>query len=167
MEYSTTTSNIKSKIGHWETGLMEGTKQSSKVVTVLVDRKSGYVLLDILKNKEAFPKADSLIKSLKYFPSKTITFDNDTENYRHEFVSSMTGCSTYFCNAYHSWGKGSVENTIGLIRSYVPKRTSLEHLTKTDIWAIANELNNRPRKRLGFLTPYEVMCKGLTAELHP
>lgn len=159
--------NLRTKIGHWETDLMEGTKDSSKVVTVLVDRKSGYVLLDILKNKEAFPKADSLIKSLKYFPTKTITFDNGTENYRHELVSSMTGCTTYFCNAYHSWEKGTVENTIGLIRSYVPKKTSLEHLSKTDVWAIANELNNRPRKRLGYLTPYEVMWKGLTVSLHP
>lgn len=157
--------NSRSKIGHWETDLMEGSKDSSKVVNVLVDRKSGYVLLDILSSKEAFPKADSLIKSLKYLPSKTITFDNGTENYRHELVSSMTGCKTFFCNAYHSWEKGTVENTIGLIRSYVPKKTSLEHLTKADTWAIANELNNRPRKRLGYLTPHEVMCKGLTVSL--
>jgi IS30 family transposase len=155
--------NSRSKIGHWETDLMEGTKESSKVVTVSVDRKSGYVLLDILKSKEAFPKADSLIKSLKYFPAKTITFDNGSENYRHEYIAAMAGCDTYFCNAYHSWEKGTVENTIGLIRSYVPKRTSLEHISKTDVYAIATELNSRPRKRLGYLTPYEVMYKDLTA----
>ncbi len=162
-----TDANTRSKIGHWETDLMEGTKKSSKVVNVSVDRKSGYVLLDILKSKEAFPKADSLIKSLKYLPKSSVTFDNGTENFKHELVSSMTGCKTYFCNAYHAWEKGTVENTIGLVRSYVPKRTSLEDITIADLRSISMELNNRPRKRLGYLTPFEVMCKGLTVELHP
>ena len=143
---------------------MEGSK-SSKAVSVLVDRKSGYVLLDMLKNKEAFPKAYSVVSSLKYLPKRTITFDNGSENHRHELVSALTGCKTYFCNAYHSWEKGTVENTIGLVRSYVPKGTSLESVSKTDLKTIELELNNRPRKRLGYLTPYEVLCKGLRASL--
>ncbi len=58
-------------------------------------------------------------------------------------------------------GKGSVENTIGLIRSYVPKGTDLSTITKTDLNTVARELNNRPRKRLGYQTPYEVMYKSI------
>ena len=154
--------DIRSKTGHWETDLMEGTKKSSKVVNVLVDRKSGYVLLDNLKNKESYPKAYSLIRSLKYMPKQTVTFDNGTENYKHELVSAMTGCHTYFCNAYHSWEKGTVENTIGLVRSYIPKGTNLDNISKGELKTIEWELNNRPRKRLCYLTPYEVMFKYLT-----
>ena len=79
----------------------------------------------------------------------------------------MTGCKTYFCNAYHAWVKDTVENTIGLIRSYIPKHTSLERISSTDIYTIASELNNRPRKRLGYLTPYEVMYKEFAVSHHP
>lgn len=157
----------RSQLGHWETDLMEGNKESTKVISTIVDRKSGFVSLDVLKNKEAFPKAYSLIGKLKYLPAHTLTFDNGTENYRHELVSALRGCRTYFCSPYHSWEKGTVENTIGLVRSYVPKNTSLENITAVDVNSIAWELNNRPRKRLGYLTPYEVMYKGLTVLPHP
>jgi IS30 family transposase len=157
----------RSKTGHWETDLMEGVRKDTGAVTVTVDRKSGYVLLDMLKVKEAFLKAYSLIKSLKYLPAKTVTFDNGTENFKHEVVTSLRGCKTFFCAPYHAWEKGTVENTIGLVRSYVPKKTSLSAITNTDLSTIARELNNRPRKRLGYLTPYEVMFKDLTAAVHP
>ena len=153
--------NVRSKLGHWETDLMEGNKKSLKVVSVLVDRKSGFVSLDMLRSKEAFPKAYSLIRNLKHFPASTVTFDNGTENHKHELVSALRGCQTYFCNPYHSWEKGTVENTIGLIRSYVPKGTSLENISNVDLNTISSELNNRPRKRLGYLTPHEVMFKGI------
>ena len=153
--------NERSKLGHWETDLMEGSKESLKVVSVLVDRKSGFVSLDMLRNKEALPKAYSLIRNLKHFPASTITFDNGTENHKHELVSALRGCQTYFCNPYHSWEKGTIENTIGLIRSYIPKGTSLENVSNVDLNTIALELNNRPRKRLGYLTPYEVMYKSI------
>lgn len=157
----------RSRTGHWETDLMEGARKDAGAVTVTVDRKSGYVLLDMLKVKEAFLKAYSLIKSLKYLPARTVTFDNGTENFKHEIVESQRGCKTYFCAPYHAWEKGTVENTIGLIRSYVPKKTSLSSITTADLNTIARELNNRPRKRLGYLTPYEVMWKDLTVSLHP
>ena len=159
--YRPVVANDRSQLGHWETDLMEGSKESSKVVSVLVDRKSGYLLLDMLNNKEAFPKAYSLIRKLKYFPASTVTFDNGAENHKHELVSALRGCKTFFCSPYHSWEKGSVENTIGLVRSYVPKRTSLENISTADLNTIAWELNNRPRKKLDYLTPYEVMCKGI------
>ncbi|MBU1970216.1 IS30 family transposase [Patescibacteria group bacterium] len=154
--------NSRENLGHWETDLMEGIK-SCGVVSVLADRKSGYVLLDMLKNKEAYPKAYSVVSCLKYHPKRTITFDNGAENHKHELISALTGCKTFFCNPYHSWEKGTVENTIGLVRNYVPKGTNLESLSKADLKAIELELNNRPRKRLGYLTPYEVLCKGLRA----
>ena len=158
--------NNRDYLGHWETDLMEGTR-SRQVVSVLADRKSGYVLLDMLKSKGAYPKAYSVVESLKYYPKKTITFDNGSENHRHELVSALTGCKTFFCNPYHSWEKGTVENTIGLVRSYVPKGTNLDTVSKSDLKAVEIELNNRPRKRLGYLTPYEVLWKGLRASPQP
>jgi len=161
ISYRPVEANDRLKLGHWETDLMEGNKQSLKAVSVLVDRRSGFVSLDMLKSKEAFPKAYSLIKQLKYLPASTVTFDNGTENHKHELVTAMRGCKTYFCSPYHSWEKGTVENTIGLIRSYVPKKISLEHILSVDLNTIAWELNNRPRKRLGYQTPYEVMYKGI------
>jgi IS30 family transposase len=92
-------------------------------------------------------------------PVYSLTFDNGPENREHEQVARTLRCHTFFCHAYHAWEKGTVENTIGLIRAYIPKRTDLSAVTLVDLRTIARELNDRPRKRLGFYTPSEVMYK--------
>jgi IS30 family transposase len=68
----------------------------------------------------------------------------------------MTGAKVYFATPHHSWERGTSENTNGLIRQYLPKRTSMSHITQRDCTRIGAALNNRPRKRLGYLTPAEV-----------
>ena len=151
--------NQRQRVGHFESDLLEGTKASHAVVSVTVDRKSGYVLLDKLLNKQPEPRAESLTQNLGQlpFPTRTVTLDNGIENMQHERVAGHLGCGIYFCHPYRAWEKGTVENTIGLIRSYIPKKTDVSTVTLTDLRTIARELNDRPRKRLAFCTPSEIV----------
>jgi IS30 family transposase len=151
--------NQRQRVGHFESDLLEGTKTSRAVVSVTVDRKSGYVLLDKLLSKQPEPRADHLAQNLGQlpFPVRTVTLDNGIENMHHERITRYLGCGIFFCHPYRAWEKGTVENTIGLIRSYIPKRTDLSMVTLTDLRTIARELNDRPRKRLAFCTPSEVV----------
>ena len=90
---------------------------------------------------------------------KTITFDNGIENMEHELLTKYVSCQTYFAHPYHSWEKGTVENTIGLIREFIPKGTDLTTVKQKDLKTIALMLNDRPRKRLGFKTPSEILSE--------
>jgi transposase, IS30 family len=86
---------------------------------------------------------------------KTITVDNGTEFHSYEQIECATGVTFYFATSYHSWERGSNENTNGLIRQYLPKRRPMKNVTQAGCNEIACILNNRPRKRFGFLTPLE------------
>ena len=87
-------------------------------------------------------------------PSRPTT-ENGTEFHGYTAIESATGSKFYFATPYHSWERGTSENTNGLIRQYLPKRQSMAHITQRHCSRIAHKLNNRPRKRLGFLTPKE------------
>jgi IS30 family transposase len=89
---------------------------------------------------------------------RTLTADNGTEFHSHLEIERKTGVRFYFATPYHSWERGTNENTNGLIRQYLPKRTSFAALTQRDCNAIAQRLNDRPRKRLGFATPTEILA---------
>jgi transposase, IS30 family len=82
--------------------------------------------------------------------------DNGTEFHGFKALEKATGAPIYFATPHHSWERGTSENTNGLIRQYLPKRTSMSHITQRDCTRIAAALNSRPRKRLGYLTPAEV-----------
>lgn len=151
---------LRLTLGHLESDLMEGVKTSKDVVSVTCDRKARYLTMDKLPNKESKPRIAVLNSRLEKLPpvlKKTITFDNGSENFYHEDLTKQNNIKTYFCQAYHSWEKGTVENTIGLVREYIPKKTDLSQVTQTDLNAVALELNTRPRKKLGFYTPEEIM----------
>lgn len=151
----------RSMVGHWETDLMEGKKVTHHVVSVTADRKSGAVMLDKLTTKESWEKMDSLLQRMSKVPCsvrKTMTFDNGLENTEHRRLYALR-MLTYFCAAYHSWEKGTVENTIGLVRQYLPKGGDLTTVTQQDLMTISQALNDRPRKRLGYRTPNEVLLK--------
>ncbi len=146
-------------VGHLEGDLMEGKRATGGVVSVVADRKSGLVLLDKLKSKNSLERMRPLLKRFDRYPNslhKTITFDNGTENVSHELLPKFVSCQTYFAHPYHSWEKGTVENTIGLIREFIPKGTDLTEVKQKDLNMISLSLNDRPRKRLGFKTPSEV-----------
>lgn len=156
--------NLRLKAGHWETDLMEGKRINKDCVSVTVDRKTRYVLLAKSKDKSSHEKKKTLIDQLtKFLPNfrRSITCDNGSEQALHEEIAQKLKLKIYFCHPYSSWEKGLVENTIGLIREYLPKKTSLEHITQRDLNLIANRLNSRPRKCLGFKTPKEAILKEL------
>ena len=75
---------------------------------------------------------------------------------KHEDVDKLLQCNSYYCNAYHSWGKGMVENNNGLIRRFLPKGTDFDNISEETIQRIENRINNRPMKVLGYKTPNEV-----------
>lgn len=151
----------RSRTGHWETDLMEGSRKTGYTVSVTVDRKSGAVILDQLPGKESRDKMEAMVSRMERIPlhvRKTMTFDNGLENTQHQRLHSLR-MKTYFCSPYHSWEKGTVENTIGLIRQYLPKGSDLSRVSQSELRAICQALNDRPRKRLGYRTPNEVLLQ--------
>jgi len=151
----------RSKVGHWETDLMEGTKKTHHVVSATVERKSGSIIMDKLSSKESKEKINAMVFRMEKVPihiRKTMTFDNGTENAEHRRLNTVN-MDTYFCAPYHSWEKGTVENTIGLVREYLPKGMDLTNVTQQELMVISTAINDRPRKRLGYRTPNEVLLE--------
>jgi IS30 family transposase len=145
-------------IGHWEIDTVMGRGSKDCIVT-LVERKSGYVQIGKLPNrtkKELNKRTLKLIHQLlPYY--ETITADNGVEFHGYREIEKKTGITFYFATPYHSWERGTNENTNGLIRQYLPKGTSMANLTQRQCRAIADKLNHRPRKRHGYKTPMEVL----------
>lgn len=154
----------KKRFGDWESDLMEGARKTKAVLSVQKERKSQYVCLKRVVDKTAKENNRAIKENLSIFPQEllhTITYDNGSENARHEEINRYFEMNSYFCDAYASWQKGGVENIIGLIREYLPKGTDLSKVTDEEIQAIEDRLNNRPRKSLGYKTPNEVLSKHL------
>ena len=119
---------------------------------------------DKLSGKDAVPLALKTIEALQ--PIKdlihTITADNGKEFAKHQEIAEKLEISFYFCKPYHSWERGANENMNGLIRQYIPKGTDFSGITDEFVSWVENKLNNRPRKRLGYLTPNEKFNSILT-----
>lgn len=148
----------RSRIGHLEGDTMMGSLDNKHCILTLVDRKTGYVFIGKMRNRtadEANRVAIQLIREAQR-PVLTITLDNGTEFHGYKDIERETGAVIYFATPHHSWDRGTSENTNGLIRQYLPKKASMARLTQRDCDRIAEALNNRPRKRLGYLTPAEV-----------
>jgi transposase, IS30 family len=145
-------------IGHWETDTIS-CRKSYQAVQVTVERKARYAKLAKLKTKSSRAMSVALTRRLNRYPTQlrlSITYDNGSENAEHLRTNKILGTCSYFCEPFHSYERGTVENTIGLVRRFLPKKTNLakisqDHLVKIEYW-----LNNRPRKCLGFKTPAEV-----------
>lgn len=151
------------RVGDWETDNMEGKRGDRKVVSVTVERVAHLTLLTRCA-RTARAKTDALTARLSQFPKKTkltLTADNGAENSYHQEITEATGMQVFFCHAYHSWEKGTVENTNGRIRRYIPKGVSIDEITDEEIATLEHKLNHTPRKCLGFLTPYEKMMEVL------
>ena len=150
--------NERSVLGHWEIDTVMGHATPDCVVT-LVERKSGTVLIGKLADRTANALTDRTIKLIRICPAEfhTITADNGTEFHAYPIIESHTGVEFYFATPHRSWERGTNENTNGLIRQYLPKRHCMAALTQHACNSIAHKLNTRPRKRLGFRTPLEVL----------
>lgn len=143
--------------GHWETDLLVGPGQAA--LQVSVERQSRYSLLRRIPIKSAGHSRAALTRLMSALPPalrRSITYDNGPENVEHHVLNDDFGMRSYFCEPYHSWEKGTVENTNGLIRRFIPKRTAIESLSEASIVQLENWLNDRPRKVLGFQTPRAV-----------
>jgi len=154
----------RKEIGHWESDLMLGTRETTNAVSVTVERKTRYLLVSKLTNKTAQAKQESLMSDFAHFPQRlcrSITVDNGTEHAHHQAISQALRLPIYFCHPYAAYERGTVENTIGLMRQYLPKKMSFANLSQRELTIIAGLLNHRPRKCLGFLTPAEVLNQNL------
>ena len=150
--------------GHWEGDLIMG-KAGRSAVGTLVERASGYLLLLHLPDGREADKVDRAIRAaVAKLPGelfRTITWDQGKEMARHAAFSVDTGIQVYFCDPHSPWQRPSNENTNGLLRQYMPKGTDLSPLSAADLDVIARSMNNRPRKRLGFMKPSERLAELL------
>lgn len=147
----------RSRLGHWEADTVVSSKSKDCILT-LVERKTGVTIIGKLKDrtkKEVVKCMVGLIRKSPY-KFKTITADNGTEFHAFKKIEKMTKVLFYFANAYHSWERGTNENTNGLIRQYIPKKMCMKSVTQNKCNHISEKLNNRPRERYDFRTPTEV-----------
>jgi IS30 family transposase len=154
--------------GHHEGDLVMGSKASNSAVGTIVERVTGYLtLLPLHAGHDAGTVADAIIEHMTALPpwfAKTLTWDRGVELAQHKRVTAATGIQVYFADPYAPWQRGSNENINGLLREYLPKGTDLRPYTPAQLQAIAAELNDRPRKRLGFHTPAEELAKLLAED---
>ncbi len=146
----------RTTIGHWEIDTVVGVGAKDCVAT-LVERKTGFTMLGQLADRSSRGMSRRIRMLVRRAPHHftTLTADNGTEFHDYEAVEVATGLTFYFATPYHSWERGTNENLNGLLRQYLPKRTSLAGLTQRACDFIAHSLNTRPRKRLGYRTPEE------------
>jgi transposase, IS30 family len=152
---------LRRQIGHWEGDTVMGSDLRHCVLT-LVERVTGYVVIKklVARNKEQAAAALKQAISEAKRRVRTITLDNGTEFHDYEKVEAEHPVKFYFATPYHSWERGTNENTNGLIRQYLPKGMCMSRTSQADCDVIAAELNNRPRRRLGFKTPSEVFARS-------
>lgn len=147
------------KVGHWEIDTVHG--KGKKSIVTLVERATGYVMIGQINRRtvaDLNSRTSKLIKrKSEYF--KTITADNGCEFHGYKQLEKRHNLAVYFAYPYHSWQRGTNENTNGLIRQYLPKGCSMENLTQIECNSIARKLNNRPRKRYNYQTPLEMLEK--------
>jgi len=154
---------LREKIGHWEGDTIIGKNHKGAIVTN-VERKSGKLIASLLPNKEAQSVLDATIIDFEDLPARlclSMTVDNEKEFSKHQDIEKATGMTVYFARAYASWQRGSNENTNGLLRQFIPKGTSFEHVTPEDLQKHVDLINNRPRKRHNWMSPNEVFEKEL------
>lgn len=149
--------------GHWEGDLVFGRRMSP--IATLVERSTRFVMLVALPDgHKADLVADALAAKITTLPAaltRTLTWDQGHEMAEHARFTSATGVEVYFCDPKSPWQRGSNENTNGLLRQYLPRTLDFRTLTQTDLDAIADQLNGRPRQTLGFKTPSQALADVL------
>lgn len=147
----------RSEIGHWEDDCIVSRASADRLKTIN-ERLSGIVFIQKIKDGTIEETNIAVRKRLISVPSnfrKTLTRDRGSENMGHRELEKELNIQCYFAHAYHSWERGSNENTNGLIRRYFPKKTNFKMVTEKQIKRVEYLINSRPRKRLGWRTPYE------------
>lgn len=149
---------LRLHLGDWEGDTVHGARHEGFLAT-LVERVSGYTLARKLEanTAQAFRQAVELMfQDIPVRLRRTLTLDNGSEMNEFETLEEHTGTTVYFARPYHSWERGTNENTNGLLRQYFPKKQSMSHVTQADVDRAVARLNTRPRKRLGYQSPHTV-----------
>ena len=146
--------------GHWEGDLMFGSSNSQ--IATLVERQTRYLMLVKLAAKDTETVVDALIKNTRKLPQelyKSLTWDRGKEMAAHKRFTLATDIQVYFCDPRSPWQRGSNENTNGLLRQYMPKGIDISSYSQAKLNAVARQLNERPRKTLGYQTPAEMFSQ--------
>jgi transposase, IS30 family len=155
--------NERTRVGDWEGDTVESVNHKPGVNT-LVERKTGYVFITKLKDRTSIETVKVVTQRINILPQKarqTLTLDNGPENSDWKKLEELTRLSVYSAHPYHSWERGTNENTNGLIRDYFPKKTDFTEITDELIQQVEYDLNTRPRKRLNWSTPLEALSGAL------
>jgi IS30 family transposase len=149
--------NNRSEIGHYESDTIVGKDHKGAIVTY-VCRMTRFLIAELIPDRKAETFNKATIENFKYIPReyiKTFTSDNGKEFSKFKELEKELGVNTYFANPYHSWERGTNENTNGLLRRFFPKGTEFLKLTKEEVNIAVRKINNRPRKCLNWKTPQE------------
>ncbi len=156
--------------GHWEGDLITG-KENKSAIGTLVERATGFVtLLHLPDDHGAVAVQEAMTEEMRRLPQqlrKTVTWDQGIEMANHTQISLAADVKIYFCDPGSPWQRGANENTNGLLRQYFPKGTDLSGYHRDYLQFVANQLNDRPRKRLGWKTPKEALRELLSEPTDP
>lgn len=147
--------DARTETGHWEGDSLMGRRNASGLLS-LIERRSRFVRLRRPSDRTAEQTADRMIEVFTNEVVLTITLDNGKEFADHERIAHQTASRVYFAEPYSPWQRGSIENINRLIRRFFPKGTDFTKVRDVDIAMVEHRLNNRPRKLLGYATPWEV-----------
>ena len=128
-------------------------------IATLVERQTRYVMLAKVASKDTETVVDALIKNARKLPQelyRSLTWDRGKEMADHKRFTLATDVQVYFCDPRSPWQRGSNENTNGLLRQYLPKGIDVSSYSQAKLNAVARQLNERPRKTLGYRTPAEM-----------
>ena len=156
----------RKQLGHWENDLIIS-RRSPVALNILVERKTRFTKLVKVRHHTPHDTRCAITKTLSRYPKHTrrsITYDNGHENLHHRQVNAVLGTTSYFCEPYHSWEKGTVENTVGLVRRVFPKKTDFARIDTKAIKRLEHRLNTRPRKSLYYKTPKELFSKAVALQ---
>ena len=148
--------------GHWEGDLIAGTNNS--YIATIVERSTRFVCLIKVDGKHTETVVTALIKQMKKLPKivqQSLTWDRGMEMARHKNFTMATNIDVYFCDPQSPWQRGSNENTNGLLRQYLPKKSDLSTHSQTELNNIAHKLNTRPRKTLNYKSPLQALNEVL------
>jgi IS30 family transposase len=151
--------NKRLRFGDWEFDTVVS-KQSKAGLLVISERKSKALFVNKIYRRTSSRVRYGVINRMECLPKElvqTFTMDNGPENVEHQAINDALRTRSYFCNPYHSWEKGTIENSIGLIRRHFPKKTNFSKVSYSDVKRVERILNNRPRKCLNYATPYETL----------
>lgn len=151
----------RTTLWHWEsdTVVWKRKTRTKKCILTNVERKSGFLVARVLQNAQAWTTSRVVIEAFRNFPKykrKSMTFDNGREFAYHYNIERELKMNTYFAHPYCSWERWTNENTNWLLRQFLPKWTDFETLTEKELQKYVALINNRPRERLGYMTPHEV-----------